>query len=218
MQITTRPRAKRRPAGKSPIESSMDTQQNSLQCHQHHSWLKTSLRQAEDVWVRCARSKSDVPSHFPYSRSVAPPHYSRLTKLIDNGLQLLNVCVVLALVLDLLLDTLENANGGSKVVDLARSTKSSLNDLGGRHKVVCKSVVEATLQLEEVGHRSEEGAVASVELLVGLLGLVRRVADSCKLGKLTVTPTCQCCWAGDSLEGWASCETEGACCKHGFGM
>lgn len=105
----------------------------------------------------------------------------QLTKLLNNSVELSEVGLVLALVLDLLLDTLENADGGGVVVDLARGAEGSGNNLSGRNEVVREGVVETTLELEEVGDLAKELAVAGVELLVRLLGLAGRVADRCGL-------------------------------------
>lgn len=109
----------------------------------------------------------------------------RLTKLLNDGLELSEVSLVLALVLDLLLDTLKDADGGGVVVDLAGCAEGSLDDVGRGDEVVGEAVVEAALELEEVTDLREEGLVALVELLVRLLGLVRRVAGGWGLAEST---------------------------------
>lgn len=89
----------------------------------------------------------------------------RLTKLLNDGLELVEVLLVLALVLDLLPDTFEDADGGSVVVDLPGRTEGSLDDVNGRDEIVSEAVVQSTLKLEQVGNGREESLVASVERL-----------------------------------------------------
>jgi hypothetical protein len=90
---------------------------------------------------------------------------------LEGRFQLIEVSLVLPLVLDLLADTLEDANGGGIVVDLAGGAECGVDDLGGGDEVVGEAVVEASLELEEVRDRVEEGVVTLVEGLEGL-GLV----------------------------------------------
>ncbi len=84
-------------------------------------------------------------------------------QFLPNTLKSLNVLLVLALVLDLLLDTLENPDGGRVVVDASASTKGALDHLGRRDEVVGEAVVETTLQFEQVLDASKEADVARVE-------------------------------------------------------
>lgn len=108
------------------------------------------------------------------------PFQPLLTELLDDRLEVVKVGLVLSLVLDLGLDTLKDADGGSVVVDLARGTEGSLNDGGGGDEVVGEAVVQSTLELEEVANLLEEGGVLGVELVVGLLPGVRgREANGC---------------------------------------
>lgn len=116
--------------------------------------------------------------HSSSATTTACQETGPLTKLGKDGLELLDVLLVLALVLDLRLDTLEDADGSGIVVDLARGAERGLDDRGRGHEVVRKRVVQAALELKQVADLVEERLVARVELLVGLLGLVRRVAHS----------------------------------------
>jgi hypothetical protein len=117
---------------------------------------------------RCLRSSS-VP--------VCGTAYALLTKLLTNGLELIHVHLVLLLVLDLLRDALEDADGGGVVVHPARGTEGCLNDRGCRHEIVGEAVVEPALDLEQVLGGAEEGDVALGELFEGLLAVcARRVA------------------------------------------
>lgn len=79
--------------------------------------------------------------------------------------------MVLSLVLNLFLNTLQDPHSGSIVIDLPSSLKSSVDNFSRRDKVVGKGVVETSLKLEKVRDRLEEGFVSSVERLVRL-GLI----------------------------------------------
>ena len=79
--------------------------------------------------------------------------------------------MVLSLVLNLFLNTLQDPHSGSVIIDLPSSLKSGIDDFGRRDKVVGKGVVETSLKLEKVRDRLEEGLVSSVERLVRL-GLI----------------------------------------------
>lgn len=82
----------------------------------------------------------------------------------------------MVLVLNLLLDTLENADGGRVVVDTTAGTESGLDYLGRRNKVVSEAVVKTTLELEKVLDGVEETNVTGVESVKGLLLVVGGVA------------------------------------------
>lgn len=72
------------------------------------------------------------------------------------------------LVLHLLLDTLEDTDGGRVVVHAPGGADGSLNDGGCRNEIVGEAVVETTLNLEEILGRLEEVDVALREGLKGL--------------------------------------------------
>ena len=95
----------------------------------------------------------------------------RHTKLLPEGLQLVKVRLVLLLVLHLLLDALEDADGGSVVVHATGSTEGSLNNRGCGDKIMGEAVVETTLNLEEILGGFEEVDVSLVERLEGLLSV-----------------------------------------------
>lgn len=92
-------------------------------------------------------------------------------KLLNCRLKLVQVCLILSLVLNLFLNTLQDPHSGSIVIDLPSSLKSSVDNFSRRDKVVGKGVVETSLKLEKVRDRLEEGLVSSVERLVRL-GLI----------------------------------------------
>ena len=95
----------------------------------------------------------------------------RHTKLLPEGLQLVKVRLVLLLVLHLLLDALEDADGGSVVVHATGCTDGGLDDRGCGNKVVGEAVVETALDLEQVLGRLEEVDVALREGLERLLAV-----------------------------------------------
>lgn len=80
------------------------------------------------------------------------------SQLLSDLLELFEVSVVLLDVLDLVLQTLEDSDGGSVVVHSSSSLESLTDDGWGWDQVVGESVVEDTLDLEEV--------VSLVELLL----------------------------------------------------
>lgn len=82
------------------------------------------------------------------------------TKLLAEGLELIQVLLVLLGVLDLLLDTVKHPDGGSVVVHATSSPDGGLNDRGRGDEVVGETIVETTLDLEEVLGRLEEVDVA----------------------------------------------------------
>lgn len=73
------------------------------------------------------------------------------------------------LVLDLLADTLEDADGGRVVVDTSGCAEGSLDDGWGGNEIVGEAVVESSLDLEKVFSVLEELDVAFVEGLECLL-------------------------------------------------
>lgn len=74
-----------------------------------------------------------------------------LTKVLDDGLQFVQVRLVLPLVLDLLLDTLEDPHRRRVVVDLPSGLQGLRDDLRVGHEVVGKTVVEPPLEFKQVG-------------------------------------------------------------------
>ena len=99
---------------------------------------------------------------------------TRRTELLAEGLELIEVSLVLLLVLDLLLDALEDTDGGRVVVDAAGSADGSFDDSGGGNEVVGEAVVEAALDLEEVLRGLEELHVALGEGLERLRAVAVR--------------------------------------------
>lgn len=89
-----------------------------------------------------------------------------LTELLDNRLQFIQVCLVLQLVLNLLLDTLQNPDSGRVVVDLSGCSQSGLDDFSSGHQIVRETVVESSLEFKDVFDLGEEGLVSGVEGLV----------------------------------------------------
>ena len=74
-------------------------------------------------------------------------------------------------VLDLLLDALEDADGGGVVVDAAGRANGGLDDGGGGDEVVGETVIETTLNLKEILGGVEEVDVALRERLERLLAV-----------------------------------------------
>jgi hypothetical protein len=97
-----------------------------------------------------------------------------LTELLNHRLQLIQVGLVLQLVLHLLLDTFQNPHGGRVVVNLSGCSQSGLDDLGSGHQIVCETVVESSLELEDVLDLGKEGLVSGVEGLVRFVLVVVR--------------------------------------------
>lgn len=93
----------------------------------------------------------------------------RLTKLLSQALKFIKISLVLLLVLNLLLDTLENSDGSRVVVDPSGGTDGSLDDRGGRDEVMSEAIVETALNLEQVLGGLEKLNVTLVEGLEGLL-------------------------------------------------
>jgi hypothetical protein len=74
----------------------------------------------------------------------------RHTKLFSEGLELLKVLLVLALVLDLGLDTFKDADSSTEVVDPSGGLEGGSNHRGSRDKIVSEGVVEVALKLENI--------------------------------------------------------------------
>ena len=77
-----------------------------------------------------------------------------LTELLDDGLELLDVGVVLGLLLDLHADSLDRSDSGREVVESSGSSDHGLDDLDGRDEIVGEAVVHSSLQRgqERRGH------------------------------------------------------------------
>lgn len=95
----------------------------------------------------------------------------KLTKLLPERFELIEVRLVLLLVLNLLLDTFENPDRGCVVVDAACSPDGSLDDSRCGHEIMRKAVVEAALNLKEILSRLEEVDVTLGEGLERLLSV-----------------------------------------------
>ena len=93
------------------------------------------------------------------------------TKFLAERLELVKVRLILLFVLNLLLNTLEDADSSRVVVNATGGTDSGFDDGGGRDKVVGETVVEAALDLEEILSRLEEVDVALREGLKRLLAV-----------------------------------------------
>ena len=91
----------------------------------------------------------------------------KLTQLGDGRLQLIQVRLVLSLVLDLFLDTLQNPHRRRVIIHLSGSLQSSLDHIGGRDQIVSETVVETSLEFKDVFDVGEEGLVSLVEGFVG---------------------------------------------------
>jgi hypothetical protein len=96
----------------------------------------------------------------------------RHAELLTEGLGLLEVLSVLALVLDLGLETLEDADSGSKVVDPPGSLESSDDDGGRGNEIVSEGVVEIALELENVLNTIKLLLEPGGELLKGLFSVL----------------------------------------------
>ena len=93
----------------------------------------------------------------------------RHTELLTQGLEHVEVLLVLAVVIRLGLDALKDAHSERKVVHAASRLQSALDNLGRGHEVLRKRVVEATLRLKLVLDTLKELDIAVVELLVRLV-------------------------------------------------
>jgi hypothetical protein len=124
-------------------------------------------------------------------------HASQHTELISQRFQLLQIGLVLLLALHFLLDTLEDSDCGSVVVDTSGGSYGSLDNTGRGDQVMCKTVVQATLNLKKVLSVFEEVDVPFRKGLEGLLGVARRTTD--ETGGSA---------GGAGSESWAGCSTE----------
>lgn len=103
------------------------------------------------------------------------------TQLLSQRFQFFKILLVLALVLDLGLDTFKDTDGGGIVVDATGSLESRLNHRGSRDKIVCESVVETALKFKQIVNVVKELDVAfgeGFEALVFVAGRVESLADS----------------------------------------
>lgn len=96
-------------------------------------------------------------------------------KLGLEGSKLLHVLLVESIGAGLDLETLKDADGGRVVVDAAGGLEGSLDDGGGGDEIVTESVVQATLELEEVINVVKELNETLGEVLKGLLLVLCRV-------------------------------------------
>ena len=108
-------------------------------------------------------SRVSMPATEGVNNRQAHSQRKTRTELLAHGLQLVQVCLVLLLVLHLLPDALKDAHGSRVVIDASRGAQSSFNDGGRGHEIVREAVVQATLDLEQVLRGREEIDVAFVE-------------------------------------------------------
>lgn len=94
-----------------------------------------------------------------------------LTQLGNNRLELFQISLVLSLVLHLFLDALQDPDGRGVVVHLSRRLQRALDDSRGGDEIVGETVVQPSLELEDVLDVGEEGLVPLVKGFVGF-GLV----------------------------------------------
>lgn len=112
------------------------------------------------------RVEVHVTSHRP-AGDKPRERANQLTQLLPQRRRLIQISLVLLLVLNLLLQTLEDPHGGAIIVDPPGSLEGLLDDLLGGDEVVGETVVEASLEFEEVLDGGEEGCVTLVEGVVG---------------------------------------------------
>lgn len=117
-----------------------------------------------------------MPARQPVS-ATSSTRKNGLTKLLPYRLELLEVRLVLLVVLNLLLDTLEDADGGCVVVHATGRAECGLDDGGRGYEIVGKTVVKPALHLKEVLGLLEESDVALGEGLESLLVVGAAVAD-----------------------------------------
>jgi hypothetical protein len=103
----------------------------------------------------------------------------RNAELFAQRLELIQILLVLALVLDLGLDALEDPNGGGEVVDSPRGPKGGGHDGGGGDEIVGEGVVQVALELENVLNTVKLLLVAGRKLLEGLLLVLGAQAGGC---------------------------------------
>lgn len=85
------------------------------------------------------------------------------TQFLDEGSQFLQVGLVLSLVLNLFLDSLQYPHGSSVIVDLAGGLEDRGNDVGRGDHVVGETVVETSLKLKDILDVFEKGLVTGIE-------------------------------------------------------
>jgi hypothetical protein len=117
------------------------------------------------------------------------------TKLFANTLQLIQISLVLLLVFDFLLDTLEYPHGSSIIIDASGCTEGSLDNRRRGNEIMGEAVVESSLNLEKVLSGLEEADISFSKALKSLLTV-------CAGGK-----TCRS--MGDAGEGRASANDSG---------
>jgi hypothetical protein len=88
-----------------------------------------------------------------------------LTKILNNRLQFIQVRLVLSNILDLFLDTLQDPNSGSVIVNLSSALQSFRDDLSSWDEIVGETVVESSLEFKEVRTVLEECSVSVIECL-----------------------------------------------------
>ena len=110
---------------------------------------------------QCLHSTGQVSRHFQALK--------RRTEFLPDTLELIQISLVLLLVFDLLLDTLEDPYGGRIVVNATGSTKSGLDDGRRRDQIVGEAVVQTTLDFEQILRLLEELNVALCEGFESLL-------------------------------------------------
>lgn len=101
-----------------------------------------------------------------------------LTQLIPDWLQSIKVLLILLVVLHLLLDSFKDTNGSGQVIDPASCSECALDDLRCWHEIVCETVVEPTLELEEIFDCIEEADVTVREGFKGFFFVVCGVSSS----------------------------------------
>lgn len=92
-----------------------------------------------------------------------------LTEFIDHRLQLLQIRRVLIFILNLLLDSLQNPHCRSIIIHFPTSFQSSLNNVHRGNQIIGETIVESSLEFENVGAVGEEGVVSRVEIFVGFV-------------------------------------------------
>lgn len=116
------------------------------------AYVVSIVHQRKHISISILPSRSP-PTQRPISSSVAQIGYGckkdrKLTKLLNDRLQFIQVRLVLPNILHLLLDTLQDPDGSRIIVHLPSSFQSFRNDTGGRDQIVCEAVVESSLEFE----------------------------------------------------------------------
>jgi len=168
------------------------------------------------VWERSVH-----PNPNPFSLSITGRLVLRLgvkvllqrhTKLLPQRLELLEILLVLTLVLDLGLETLENTDGGGEVVHPAGGLQGSDDDAGRGDKIVGEGVVEVALELEDILNTIKLLLEPSSELLEGLLGVLATSATRNGRAEGSRSVKRQGRGPGDGAEGGAA----GSCAEDGL--